>query len=147
MQENKTILYTNAIMDTYHGCHGKGSCFEYGGGLSIPLVWLLSTVGVPDYGTFFHHTLFVAGFVSISFLSNSRDFLCWILSFALLWLCTLISLRSRSRSTNLMRASSDGVVSLSVSFSDFLRLNVLTWEHCSTFSRKADFSDCPLMLS
>jgi hypothetical protein len=59
----------------------------------------------------------------------------------------LISSWIRKLSTNLMRALMDGVDGFSGSFSDFFRMNALTWEHCSTFDLKMNFSFCPLMLS
>ena len=61
-------------MDTYHGSHGESSGFESGAGLSIPLVLLSSPDGVPNDDTFFCHTFFVAGFVSI-FLLRFQKFL------------------------------------------------------------------------
>ena len=78
-------------MDTYHGSHGESSGFESGVGLSISLVLLSSPDGVPDDDTFFHHTFFVAGLVSISFFFDSKNFFRWIPHFAFLWLCTPIS--------------------------------------------------------
>ena len=69
MQENKTILYANARMDTYHGPHGESSGFKSGAGLSIPLVLLLSPDGAPDEDTFLRHSFLVAGFVLIIFTS------------------------------------------------------------------------------
>ena len=58
-------------MDTYHGSHGDSSGFESGAGLSIPLVLLSSPDGAPDEDTFFRHTFLVAGFVLITFASDS----------------------------------------------------------------------------
>jgi hypothetical protein len=129
--------------------HGESSGFESGAGLSIPWVRLSSLDGVAvSDNTFLCHTLFVGLLVSISFFSSSSNFLRWILRFMFRWLCTLLSSRIRRHSTNSMRASMDGVNGFSGSFSDFFfRLNVLTYEHCSTFSLKANLSFCPLMLS
>ena len=84
MQENETILYANARMDTYHGPHGEVSGFESKAGLSIPLVLLSSPDGAPDEDTFFRHTFLVAGFVLITFASDSSNFLCRILCLAFL---------------------------------------------------------------
>ena len=71
-------------MDTYHGSHGEGSGFESGAGLSIPFVLLSLSDGVPDEDTFFRHTFLVVGFVSISFTSDFKNFLRWILHLAFL---------------------------------------------------------------
>ena len=79
MQENETILYANARMDTYHGAG-----FESEAGLSIPLVLLSSPDGAPDEDTFFRHTFLVAGFVLITFASDSSNFLRRILRLAFL---------------------------------------------------------------
>ena len=49
-----------------------------------------------------------------------------------------MSLSSRRRSTSSMWASIVGVDAFSDTFSDFFRLNVFTWEHCSTFGLKAN---------
>ena len=76
MQENKLSYMQMQGMDMYHGSHGESSGFESGPGLSIPLVSLSSPDGIPNIDTFFHHTFFVVGFVSISFFSDSRNFLC-----------------------------------------------------------------------
>ena len=40
-----------------------------------------------------------------------------------------------------------GVDGFSCSFSDFFRLNVLTWEYCLTFGQKVNLSVCQLILS
>jgi hypothetical protein len=45
-----------------------------------------------------------------------------------------------------MRAM-DGVDGFSGSFTDFFQLNVLTWEHCSSFGLKANLSFYPLMFN
>ena len=73
IQENKTTLYANARMDTYNGTHGEGSGFVSRAGLSIPLVLLSSPDGVPDEDTFLRHSFLVAGFVLISFASDSSN--------------------------------------------------------------------------
>ena len=120
--------------------------FKSWAGLSVPFV-LLSWPDRVLTMTFLPPHFLDRGFCFDLFLFWFQEFLSWIFRFAFLWLCTLISFRSRSRSTNSTRASSDGVDGFSGYFSDFLRFNILIWEHCSTFDRKANFSVCPLMLS
>jgi hypothetical protein len=84
MHGNLNYPICNARMDTYHEPHGAGSAFEFGAGLSIPLVRLSSSGGVPDDDTFFRHTFLVVGGVLTSFFSDSRNFLRWILRLAFL---------------------------------------------------------------
>ena len=134
-------------MDTYHGSHGDSSDFESEAGLSIPRVLLSSPDGVTDEDTFLCPSFLVAGFVLIAFTSDSSNSLRRIRRLAFLYLCTLISLSILSRSKSSARISIMGVDGFSCSFSDFFRLNALTWEHCSTFGLKANFSVCPLILS
>ena len=69
-------------MDTYHVPHGESSGFESGAGLSIPWVRLSSLGRDPDDDTLFCHTFLVVGFASISLLSDSKNFLRYILRFA-----------------------------------------------------------------
>ena len=73
MQEFETILFSNARMDTYHGSHGDSLDFKSGVGLSIPWVLLSLPDGVPDEDTFLRHSFLVAGFVLISFASDSSN--------------------------------------------------------------------------
>ena len=134
-------------MDTYHGFHGDSSGFESGAGLSIPWVLLSSPDGVPDEDTFLRHSFLVAGFILIAFTSDSSNSLRRICRLVFLLLCTLISLSILSHSKSLARISIVGVDGFSCSFSDFFRLNALTWEHCSSFRWKANLSVCPFMLS
>ena len=60
-------------MDTYHGSHGDSSDFKSGAGLSILWVRLSSPDGVPDEDTFLRYSFFVAGFVLITFASDSSN--------------------------------------------------------------------------
>jgi len=84
---------------------------------------------------------------SISFFSNSRNFLRWMFPFAFRWLYTLISSQVRRFSTNSMRVELDGVYGFSSSFTDSFRLKHLICEHCPSFGLKPNLYFCSLMLS
>ena len=60
-------------MDTYHGSHGDSLDLKSRVGLSIPWVLLSLPDGVPDEDTFLRHSFLVAGFVLISFASDSSN--------------------------------------------------------------------------